>query len=122
MQMECTGIDECEYVEFRFKQVNFTTWDQSKETKGVFAVDPVGKVDYKPDGVDLHQWQSGLTEEYQYIYWVLADIKKDFVAKDPKWLSDHLPDLRAFWDDVERHRREGTKPEPLPAKTLSIDL
>ena len=24
MQMECTGIDECEYVEFRFKQVNFT--------------------------------------------------------------------------------------------------
>ena len=122
MQMECTGIDECEYVEFRFKQVNFTAWDQSKDTKGVFAVNPEGKVDYKPDGVDLHQWQSGLTEEYQYIYWVLADIKKDFVPKDPKWLSDHLPDLRAFWDDVERHRREGTKPEPLPSKTLSIDL
>ena len=122
MQMECTGIDECEYVEFRFKQVNFTQWDESKDTKGVFAVDPVGKVDYNPDTVELHQWQSGHTDEHQYVYWVLTDIKKDFVPKDPNWLSDHLPDLRAFWDDVERHRREGTKPEPPPSKTLSIDI
>ncbi len=38
MQMECTGIDECEYVEFRFKLVNYTEWKRSKETKGCFAV------------------------------------------------------------------------------------
>jgi putative phage-type endonuclease len=122
MQMECTGIDECEYVEFRFKQVNFTQWDLATETKGVFAVDEAGKVDYKPDKVDLHEWQSSLTENHQYIYWVLTDIKKDFVPKDPKWLTDHFPDLRAFWDDVERHRAEGTRPAPLPSKTLSIDI
>ena len=122
MQMECTGIDECEYVEFRFKQVNFTQWDSAIDTKGVFAVDETGKVDYKPDMVDLHDWQSSLTEDHQYIYWVLTDIKKDFVPKDPKWLSDHFPDLRAFWDDVERHRAEGTRPAPLPSKTLSIDI
>ena len=122
MQMECTGIDECEYVEFRFKQVNFTQWDSATDTKGVFAVDETGKVDYKPDMVDLHDWQSSLTEDHQYIYWVLTDIKKDFVPKDPKWLSDHFPDLRAFWDDVERHRAEGTRPAPLPSKTLSIDI
>jgi putative phage-type endonuclease len=122
MQMECTGIDECEYVEFRFKQVNFTEWDGSPKPKGVFAVDPVGKVDYKPDDAELHQWQSGLTEDHQYVYWVLTDVKKDFVPKDPNWLSDHLPDLQAFWDDVERHRREGTKPEPLPSKVISVDV
>ena len=122
MQMECTGIDECEYVEFRFKQVNFTQWDAATETKGVFAVDEVGKVDYKPDMIDLHDWQCSLTEDHQYIYWVLTDIKKDFVPKDSNWLSDHLSDLRAFWDDVERHRREGTKPEPLAPKSLTIDL
>jgi putative phage-type endonuclease len=122
MQMECTGIDECEYVEFRFKQVNFTEWDKSVDTKGVFAVDPVGKVDYKPDTIELHQWQGSLTEDHQYIYWVLTDIKKDLVLKDPNWLSDHLPDLRAFWDDVERHRRDGTKPEPLPPKIPTIDV
>ena len=122
MQMECTGIDECEYVEFRFKQVNFTQWDLATETKGAFAVDEAGKVDYKPDTVDLHEWQCTLTEDHQYIYWVLMDIKKDFVPKDPNWLSTHLPDLRAFWDDVERHRAEGTRPAPLPSKIISIDV
>ena len=122
MQMECTGIDECEYVEFRFKQVNFTQWDSSTDTKGVFAVDENGKVDYKEDDVTLHEWQSALTENHQYIYWVLTNIKKDFVPKDPNWLSDHLPALREFWNDVERHRADGTRPGPLPSKILSIDL
>ena len=122
MQMECTGIDECEYVEFRFKQVNFTQWDASTDTKGVFAVDESGKVEYKSDTIDLHDWQSSLTDDYQYIYWVLTDIKKDFVPKDPNWLSDHLTDLRTFWDDVERHRAEGTRPAPLPSKVPTLDL
>ena len=122
MQMECTGIDECEYVEFRFKQVNFTQWDAATETKGAFAVDEVGKVDYKPDMIDLHEWQCSLTEDHQYIYWVLTDIKKDFVPKDPNWLSDHLSELRAFWDDVERHRAAGTRPEAPPPKIPTLDL
>jgi putative phage-type endonuclease len=122
MQMECTGIDECEYVEFRFKQVNFTQWDVATETKGVFAVDENGKVDYKPDKVDLHEWQCSLTEDHQYIYWILTDIKKDFVPKDPNWLSDHLSELRAFWDDVERHRAAGTRPEAPPPKVPTLDL
>jgi putative phage-type endonuclease len=122
MQMECTGIDECEYVEFRFKQVNFTQWDIATETKGVFAVDEAGKVEYKPDMIDLHEWQCSLTEGYQYIYWVLTDIKKDFVPKDPNWLSDHLSELRAFWDDVERHRAAGTRPELPPPKIPTLDL
>ena len=34
----------------------------------------------------------------------------------------YLPDLRAFWDDVERHRKDGTKPESLPSKVLTVDL
>jgi predicted phage-related endonuclease len=122
MQMECTGIDECEYVEFRFKQLNFTEWDACSTMKGVFAVDPDGKVDYKPDTVVLHEWQSSHTEDHQYIYWVLLDTKKDFVPKDPKWLSDHIEDLTKFWDEVQKHRVEGTKPEPLPPKTLTLEI
>ena len=122
MQMECTGIDECEYVEFRFKQLNFTEWDACSGMKGVFAVDPTGKVDYKPDTLELHAWQSSHTEDHQYIYWVLMDTKKDFVPKDPNWLSDHIEDLSKFWDEVQKHRAEGTKPEPLPTKTLTLDI
>ena len=122
MQMECTGIDECEYVEFRFKQVNFTEWQASTMTKGVFAVNPDGKAVYKPDEALLHEWMPGLTDDYQYLWWILTDIKKDFVPKDPNWLSDHLPELRAFWDDVERHRRDGTKPDLPPPKIPTLDL
>ena len=122
MQMECTGIDECEYVEFRFKQVNFTAWDESTDTKGVFAVDEKERVEYKLDDLDLHDWQCSLEGDQQYVYWVLTDIKKDFVPKDQNWLSDHLSELRAFWDDVERHRASGTKPDLPPPKIPTLDL
>ena len=106
MQMECTGIDECEYVEFRFKQVNYTEWSKSDKQKGVFAVYEDGKVVYD---VETH------SEDYQMIYWVLQSVKKDFVPKDPTWLSDHLPQLQAFWDEVVQHRVNGTRPEEKPS-------
>jgi hypothetical protein len=112
MQMECTGIDECEYVEFRFKQVNYTEWSRSTAShKGVFAVYEDGRVVYD---VETH------SEDYQMIYWVLQSTKKDFVPKDPNWLSDHLPQLQAFWDEVVEHRRNGTRPEE--KKCHSLDL
>jgi putative phage-type endonuclease len=111
MQMECTGIDECEYVEFRFKQANYTEWKRSTETKGFFAVYDNGKVVYDQE-ID--------SDDCQMIYWILQSIKKDFVAKDPNWLPTVLPKLRAFWDDVLQHRANGTRPnEPkLPALDL----
>ena len=112
MQMECTGIDECEYVEFRFKQVTASEWLKSTEEKGCFAVYDTGRVVYDEirDGEDV-----------QMIYWVLGSIKEGFQTKDPNWLSSHIEQLTAFWDEVLRHRRDGTRPEakaPLP----SLDL
>ena len=114
MQMECTGIDECEYVEFRFKLVNYTEWKRSKDTKGCFAVHDSGKVDYdcdcecEPEGA-------------QVLYWILQSIKEDFVKKDPAWLPTVLPKLREFWDEVLEHRKNGTRPEE-PKKLPTLDL
>ena len=122
MQMECTGIDECEYAEFRFKQVFFGEWDSSTQTKGAFAVDEKEKVNYKPDEMDIHEWQAPLMETHQFVYWILTGIKKDFVPKDPEWLPTRLPALKAFWDDVVRHREQGTKPDPLPSSKVVFDL
>ena len=102
MQMECTGIDECEYVEFRFKQVGYNEWAKSELRKGAFGVYDDGRVVYD---VETH------TEDMQVVYWVLQSTKKDFVPKDPNWLSDHLPQLQAFWDEVCAHRTNGTRPE-----------
>ena len=46
------------------------------------------------------------------IYWVLTHMKKDFVPKDPNWITDHIADLSKFWDEVVEHRTNGTLPPP----------
>jgi hypothetical protein len=61
------------------------------------------------------------SEDYQMIYWVLQSIKKDFVPKDPNWLSDHLPQLQAFGEEVLQHRANGTRPEEKKA-IVSLDV
>ena len=111
MQMECTGIDECEYVEFRFKQVFTSEWMKSTQTKGCFAVYDDGHIDYD---IDHHP------EDAQMIYWVLQSIKEDFVPRDPNWLSNHIEGLSAFWNEVLEHRKNGTKPEEKPKNNLPM--
>lgn len=112
MQMECTGIDECEYVEFRFKQVNYTEWARSSETKGFFVVYDDGRVEYDKEAQG---------EDCQTVYWILTSIKEDFVPKDPNWLSSHIEVLTKFWNDVLEHRKNGTRPEE-KKPTPSMDL
>lgn len=123
MQMECTGIDECEYVEFRFKQIFSSEWLNTTDTKGVFAVFDDQTVDYKPPNMPLSEWQSGVTDrEPQYIYWRLLSTKKEFLPKDTEWLPRHLPALREFWDEVILHRTAGTQPPPPPSKMVTLDI
>lgn len=114
MQMECTGIDECEYVEFRFKQVTYNEWVRFEGEKGSFVVYDDGRVMYNVTEMD--------DDAAQTIFWTLSSIKKDFVKKDPAWLSTHLPALRTFWDDVTRHRLAGTKPESTKATPPTLDI
>jgi len=113
MQMECTGIDECEYVEFRFKQVNYTEWARATGTKGYFAVHEDGRVVYDQE---IHD------DDCQMIYWILQSIKEDFVSKDPNWLPTVLPKLRAFWDEVTQYRVTGTRPETSERKAALATL
>ena len=49
MQMECTGIDECEYVEFRFKQVFYAEWVAFQGRKGIFVIFEDDTVSYTKD-------------------------------------------------------------------------
>jgi putative phage-type endonuclease len=111
MQMECTGIDECEYVEFRFKQVQYTEWLRSTSSKGSFAVYETGKVEYDVTEVP---------EDAQMIYWVLGSIKEDFVPKDPNWLPNHLEGLTKFWEEVLEHRKNDTRPDEKKLPSLEL--
>ena len=121
MQMECTGIDECEYAEFRFKKVFSSEWIRSTGTKGVFAVFDDDTVKYKPLTVDLAAWQMEINDECpQFIYWILTSTKKAFLARDPNWITSHIGDLRSTWDEVLLHREAGTLPTSSKAVTLDI--
>lgn len=111
MQMECTGIDECEYVEFRFKQMTYNEWAKASEPKGCFGVYDDGRVVYDVEG---HP------EDCQVIYWVLSSMKQDFVKKDPNWLSDHINALDTFWKEVLEHRLKGTRPSEKKLPVLDI--
>jgi len=123
MQMECTGIDECEYAEFRFKQVFSSEWLKSTGIKSVFAVFDDQSVEYKPIDMPLPEWQASVTDrEPQYIYWCLLSVKKEFLPKDVTWLPRHLPALREFWNEVLHHRAAGTQPPPPPPKVLTLDI
>lgn len=113
MQMECTGIDECEYVEFRFRQVNYNEWNKSPDPKGFFNVYEDGRVEYDTDPVG---------EDYQTIRWVLGSIEEKFVPRDPLWMSRHLEGLRSFWDEVVEHRKNGTLPHTESKSSVSLDL
>ena len=111
MQMECTGIDECEYVEFRFKQVNFNEWFKASGTKGRFGVYDDGRVVYDIESCP---------DDGQVVYWILTSIKEDFVKKDPMWMPTHRPQLQAFWTEVQTHRAAGTRPSESKLPTLDL--
>jgi putative phage-type endonuclease len=118
MQMECSGIDECEYAEFRFKQVFSSEWLRSTVTKSVFAVFPDETLNYKPLSKDLKLWQTEVSErEPQFIYWILVSTKKAFLPKDTGWLPRHIEALQTAWNEVLLHREAGTLPSTV--KTLT---
>jgi putative phage-type endonuclease len=129
MQMECTGVDHCTYIEFRFEQLPHTKWVEStSEHKGAYIIiDDTGEVVYKPQEIDYMTWirkhVNPNFEDYQTVFWALAQWRKVPVPRDFTWMPTHLDELTAFWNEVLQHRSAGTLPaNPSPANTLVLDL
>jgi hypothetical protein len=130
MQMECTGLDTCDYCEMQFVRCNQTDWRSSTSPyKGVLAVYDSGTIVYKPDSAALTEWKKSLTDdEYRLVFWTLENIRIEAVPRDPSWLETHLADLQAFWAIVEECRADPSKMEQympsthspgVPSETLS---
>jgi len=111
MQMECTGIHSCDYVEMQFKTGTQTAWRTSNSPyKGVLAVYDNGKIVYMPEGETPNDWKKTLTEDdVRVVFWTLENIRIESVPKDVDWLSKYLPDLEAFWTIVEECRADPSK-------------
>ena len=116
MQMECTDIDECDYVEMRFATLTQTDWlSHPAQYKGKFALFDSGKInyDYENDPDWRRRMRDIEDDECRIIYWVLANWRVANVKRDYTWLSTHIEDLKSTWNEVLEHRKNGTVPEKI---------
>ena len=123
LQMECTGLRVCEYVEFQFRTPTYTEWVNYAGRKGFFAVsDDETKVIYKDldDTRDPATWREQMlpSEEWYLVYWTLEKYRMKQVDHDPEWLPTHLPSFTEIWKTVQEHRAAGTVPDHPKEKTI----
>ena len=122
LQMECTQLKKCEYIEFQFKEVNYSEWvDSTAEFKSAFAVSDTGEVRYRDymDTTPIASWrEQHLSDEpWSVVYWVLVKHRRLDVEWDPEWVETHLPYFQSAWDEIQLHRLNGTLPEDPREKT-----
>lgn len=129
LQMECTGLDECDYVEMEFKNVFYNEWlDSTAQYKSFFVLhDDTGEIIYKhfDDPRSSSVWRDEELKEnqehYQTIYWVLANWRKVHVPKQQDWLEKNLSSFQSVWNEVQEFRNSGTLP-PHPKEKTTLML
>jgi putative phage-type endonuclease len=128
MQMECTGIDRCEYVEVQFKMIPSTDWEKDgSRFKGVFVTFDDGYTLYKEDDSHVNTWKKTQVVplvdehgEYRMHYWSIPFYREVTVLRDPEWLTKHIDALTDVWQEVLRHRTAGTLPENPTKSTAHV--
>jgi putative phage-type endonuclease len=125
LQMECTRISKCEFVEMKFKELTYTEWVDSKaQYKSFFAVTDSGDVIYKHfnDARDVPTWRAdiftNMEDDHRIFYWEIVTIDQQTVNHDPNWLLKNIDSFKSIWETVVHHRSSGTF--PLNPKEASI--
>jgi putative phage-type endonuclease len=125
LQMECTGLDLCEYIEFQFKTPSYSEWIDCKcEYKGFYAVsDDEMEVKYKDltDTRDPVAWRREVletTDDWNIVYWTLDKYRMKLVEHETDWLNKNLPSITQVWNTIIDHRINFTFPEHPKEKTI----
>lgn len=111
MQMECTKLDKCVYLETKFKHVSYSEWKDSDKKKGCYA-ERSGEIVYCQGNVE--EWTSQLEDRLSWTvrYWILEKTRSCIIDKDPQWITDHIVEFQQTWNEVLEHRKNGTLPQP----------
>jgi putative phage-type endonuclease len=128
LQMECTGMELCEYIEFQFKTPAYSEWVDSKcDYKGFYAVsDDEIRVKYKDlsDTRDPATWRREVLEtsdDWNLVYWTLEKYRMKLVDHEKDWLEKNLPSITDVWNTIIEHRKNSTLPEhPKEKTTLTL--
>lgn len=124
LQMSCTGISKCEYVEFKFNELTYSEWLRSTaEYKSIFCVNEDGSVNYKCFyQTDYDEWLNQ-TVDGERVYWELEKFQVKKVESDPNWFAENLPYWKATWEEIEMHKQNNTFPDnPSKKSTLTLEL
>lgn len=130
LQMECTGIDTCDYVEFKFTALSRSKWRESTNPhKGVFVcIDDTAEVVYKPDDEAYGDWLKNTVmqkgDDHSSVFWELTKWRKVPVPRDYTWIPTYIDELTDFWNQVLEHRKNNTVPENpiVPKNIMMLDL
>jgi putative phage-type endonuclease len=128
LQMECTELKECEYIEMGFKELSYTNWvDSMAGYKSFYAVHNDGvQVKYKdfedPRAVSTWKFEElkGDIENWDVLYWHLSHWRSKTVDHDANWLSTNLPSFLEIWQTIQSHRESETLPENPKDKKILI--
>jgi putative phage-type endonuclease len=125
LQLACTELDECEYVEYQFKKHTFTEWMNLEFIKSCFAINNKSRqVIYKTldDERTVQKWLKSFIEDifdWEIIYWSFNKKKELLIKKDNEWFDENLPSFKQVWEEVLEHRKNGTFPAE---KTMILNL
>lgn len=127
LQMECTGLDECDYVEMQFKDLSYSKYMACQAPyKSFYAVHEVTReVLYKDfrTSEDYISWKNRVLgekwEDYEITYWMLNNWRSALVKKQKGWLELYLPNLTKIWTEIEEYRKTGTLPQP-PKEKMTL--
>lgn len=126
LQLECSGMSECDYIEMKFREMFYPEWiDSPAQYKSCFAVCETGQVMYREieDWRDVNEWRKECLDEKLYwetTYWVFEKYRIKLVPKDPNWLPSNIQSFTEVWETVRKHREAGTLPDHPKEKNILV--
>lgn len=124
VQMETCGLDECDFIETRFKEYETEADylnDIHQEWKGIILCFierdvPNSKPTYKymPFDLNAKEWIAATKNElketlvlYTTTYWYLDELSCVLVKRNKRWFNVALPKILDTWDTIVRERETG---------------
>ena len=131
IQMECCDLDECDFLECRFKtyeneieylqdgKINKNKVNQYKGIIISFFCNKKSKFlyEYMPFHIesqnDMDKWMDTTMSAYdeipsiqwmKNIYWYLEEVSCVYVPRNREWFISILPKIENCWKDIERNR------------------
>lgn len=129
IQMEVCNLDECDFLETRFKEYpdesefindgTFTATFDGKP-KGIMMLfldtNKMPVYEYAKIGIDeesYYEWNDTIMEKHKQfswlknIYWKLDEVSVVFVDRNTRWFDAAMPVLSECWKTIETERQTG---------------